>query len=52
MYWCKSPCGGFLHLASIIKVSKQGYNTEYKTVSIKDNESQNNADDIILRPKS
>ena len=36
----------------IIKVSKQGYNTEYKTVSIKDNKSQNNADDIILRPKS
>ena len=36
----------------IIKVSKQGYNTEYKTVSIKDNESQNIADEIILRPKS
>ena len=36
----------------IIKVSKQGYNTEYRNVSIKDNESQNIADDIILRPKS
>ena len=36
----------------IIKVSKQGYNTEYRNVSIKDNESQNIADEIILRPKS
>ena len=35
----------------IIKVSKQGYNTEYKTISIKDRESQNIPDDIILRKK-
>ena len=35
----------------IIKVSKQGYNTEYRNVSIKDRESQNHPDDIILRKK-
>lgn len=35
----------------IIKASKQGYNTEYKQVSIKNNESQNIAGDIILRAK-
>lgn len=36
----------------IIKVAKRGYNTEYRHVSIKDRDSQNIADDIILRPKS
>ncbi|MBO4718268.1 MAG: energy transducer TonB [Prevotella sp.] len=36
----------------IIKVSKQGYKTEYMNVSIQDSESQKLAGDIILRPKS
>ena len=36
----------------IIKVSKQGYCTEYRTVSVKNRESQNIPEDIILRPKS
>ena len=35
-----------------IKVSKQGYKTEYMNVSIQDSESQKLAGDIILRPKS
>ena len=40
------------HDQYIIKVSKQGYNTEYRHVSIKDKESQNITGDIILRPQS
>ena len=36
----------------IIKVSKQGYKTEYMNVSIKDSESQKLAGDIILCPQS
>ena len=36
----------------IIKVSKQGYSTEYRTISVKNRESQNIPEDIILRPKS
>jgi hypothetical protein len=36
----------------IIKVSKQGYSTEYRTISVKNRESQIIPEDIILRPKS
>ena len=36
----------------IIKVSKQGYSTEYRTISVKNRVSQNIPEDIILRPKS
>jgi len=40
------------HDQYIIKVSKRGYNTEYRNVSIKDSESQNIPEDIFLSSKS
>ena len=36
----------------ILKVSKPGYQTVYKNVSISQSESQKQTDDIILKPKS